>query len=258
MSFDKEYISEFKLGVVTDTWDLDGEVIETKKVKKLNTVDVSEKLSKLIGKYRQTPPMYSAIKYNGKPLYYYARRSQKVNVKPRLVIINDIELLSLKENICTVRINCSSGTYIRSIAHEVGEMFGCGAAVKKLVRTKIGNYDVKDSIKLEDFISNKVNVSTGVLKRKSYFISLEEVLNDKLNIYIRDRYKIIVKNGQSIIGLMIDEDRTKSDKILTGGELVKVRDTDCKLLAIHEILSKVDLSRNSDKYIKLTKSIVIC
>ena len=111
----------------------------------------------------------SAIKYKGKPLYYYARKGKKVKAEPRLVKINNIGMLSLAGDILTVKINCSSGTYVRSIANEVGKMLGCGAAVKSLTRTRIGTFNVKNSVKLKDFINEKFDSED--LCRKSFFIS---------------------------------------------------------------------------------------
>ena len=256
LSMDKEYVSEFKLGVVTDTWDLDGRIVESKKIKNLNAADTEKKLSSLIGEYRQVPPIYSAIKYKGKPLYYYARKGKKVKAEPRLVKINNIGMLSLAGDILTVRINCSSGTYVRSIANEVGEMLGCGAAVKSLTRTKIGTFNVKNSIKLEDFVSEKFDSED--LYKKPFFISLEEVLRDNQDIYVKDEYKKMVKNGQPVSKMMIDNSKIKSRIVLKKGELVKIKDTSGKLMAIHEIFNETDYKKCFNEYIKLTKSIVIC
>ncbi len=253
---DKEYVSEFKLGVVTETWDLDGRIVESKKIKNLNAADTAKKLSSLIGEYRQVPPIYSAIKYKGKPLYYYARKGKKVKVEPRLVKINNIDMLSLAGDILTVKINCSSGTYIRSIANEVGKMLGCGAAVKSLTRTKIGTFNVKNSVKLKDFINEKFD--GGEFYKKSFFISLEEVLHDNQDIYIKDEYKKMVKNGQPVSKIMIDNSKIKNRIVLKKGELVKIKDTDGKLVAIHEIFSETDYKKCFNGYMKLTKSIIVC
>lgn len=151
---DKEYIATVQFGKNTDTYDIEGEVISTsdKLVKKEEVVGA---LKVFEGEILQMPPMYSAIKIKGKKLYDYARSGIKVDVPPRKVTIKNIELLDFDEvsKQAQVLVACSKGTYIRSIAYDLGENLGCGAHLIKLVRTKAGKFDVENSVNLDDFDS---------------------------------------------------------------------------------------------------------
>lgn len=148
---DKTYIATVKLGVVTDTLDMSGTIVEEK------TVQVTEEqilsvLSGFIGTISQIPPMYSAIKINGKKLYELARKGQEVERKPRQVTI--YELLPMEMNIekdeFTIQVTCSKGTYIRSLCQDIGERLGCGAAMKSLVRTRVGQFTLEKAKMLSE------------------------------------------------------------------------------------------------------------
>lgn len=148
---DKEYIAAVKFGQTTDTYDLEGEVVQTYN-KKVVKNEVFHALKSFEGKIEQFPPIYSAIKVNGKKLYEYARHGQEVEIKPRSVYISKIKLEEFDEENQTARIivACSKGTYIRSIAHDLGQNLGCGAHLSALERTKAGMFLLNNSIKLED------------------------------------------------------------------------------------------------------------
>jgi tRNA pseudouridine55 synthase len=151
MKKDKVYMTEFLLGTVTDTNDLDGAIICQKDFSGI-TQDIIEKaLDNFRGEILQTPPMYSAIKHKGQKLYELARKGITIERKPRKIFIKEAKLLSYNKGLLGLRIECSSGTYIRSIAHDLGETLGCGATVSSLRREKIGDYDVKDAVTQEDF-----------------------------------------------------------------------------------------------------------
>ncbi|MDR3113301.1 MAG: tRNA pseudouridine(55) synthase TruB [Endomicrobium sp.] len=163
MKKDKVYRTSFLLGTATDTNDLDGAVVCKKDFSGI-TADIIEKaLDNFRGEILQTPPMYSAIKHKGQKLYELARKGITVERKPRKVFIKEAKLLSYDNGTLDLRIECSSGTYIRSIAHDLGEMIECGAAVASLRREKIGNYDVKDAITQKDF-DDKEKIIAKIIK----------------------------------------------------------------------------------------------
>lgn len=148
---DKEYLAEVSFGKSTDTYDLDGETI-SENDNKISSRDVIEGLKLFEGEILQTPPIYSALKVNGKKLYEYARSGQEVKIEPRKVTIEKIELKSFDEENqkAEVLIKCSKGTYIRSIAHDLGQNLKVGAHLSKLIRTQAGKFFVDKAIPLDE------------------------------------------------------------------------------------------------------------
>jgi len=190
----------------------------------------------------------------GKPLYHYARKGKKIHLDKRMVNIYDIKLISLKKDALDLKIKCSSGTYVRSIARKIGSILGYGAIVTQLLRTKIGDFYVEDSAETEkiiELISNKWS-----LRSKSYLLTIEKILENKPDLYVSKGYKKHVANGHPICGYMIDEKRNV-DYILEKGNVLKIKDLDGNILAIHEIISEAQLSDIIKKEIRFTKSIVI-
>lgn len=147
---DKEYLATVQFGKTTDTYDLDGNVVRTYD-KKVCAESIREKLRLFEGEIEQFPPIYSAVKVNGKKLYDYARQGLDVEIKPRKVNIYKIELKEFDEinQSAKIIVECSKGTYIRSIAHDLGEKLGCGGYLTSLERTKAGVFDSESSIMLE-------------------------------------------------------------------------------------------------------------
>ena len=146
----KEYICTIKLGYISNTYDKEGEIIKTnKEIPSLEKT--KEILESFKGKILQKPPIYSAIKIKGIPLYKLAREGKKIDVKEREVEVYDLEVLSFQNDLLTLRIKVSSGFYVRSFANELGEKLGCGAYLEKLIRTKINNFDLEFALTFEDF-----------------------------------------------------------------------------------------------------------
>ncbi len=154
---DKEYVATVQFGANTDTYDLEGEVI-ARFEKKVSKIDVVSAIKNFEGEIEQIPPIYSAIKVNGKKLYEYARKGQEVEIKSRKVNIYQIKLLDFDSNAQTARIKvaCSKGTYIRSIAYDLGKILGCGGYLIKLERTKAGAFHIENSVKLESLTSENM------------------------------------------------------------------------------------------------------
>jgi len=150
MKKDKVYVSSFLLGTVTDSGDLDGNVISRNDVSNINVKLIKKMTETFKGEIFQIPPMYSSLKRNGRRLYEFARRGIEIEREARKVIIKNFDVLSYKEGIVKVRIECSSGTYIRTLAQDLGDALKCGATVKTLRREKIDVFDVKDALKFED------------------------------------------------------------------------------------------------------------
>ncbi|MDR1259935.1 MAG: tRNA pseudouridine(55) synthase TruB [Endomicrobium sp.] len=146
---DKIYTSSFILGIVTNTYDLSGNIISKIDVTNININKIKTAIETLKGKIYQVPPMYSALKYKGKKLYELARKGIEIERKPREIIIKQFDILSYKENVIEVKIKCSSGTYIRALAYDLGNILGCGATVKSIRREKIDIFDVKNALKFE-------------------------------------------------------------------------------------------------------------
>ncbi len=148
---DKEYIAVFKLGLNTDTGDITGEIINQRPVS-ANKEKVLAEMENFKGEIKQYPPMYSAVKVNGQPLYKLARQGVTVERKQRTAIIKELEMLDHNEdeNTYTIRVLCGEGTYIRTLVEDIGENLGCGAVLTSLTRTKACGYSLEDTITLED------------------------------------------------------------------------------------------------------------
>jgi tRNA pseudouridine55 synthase len=146
---DKRYHVVIQLGNVTDTGDAEGQVLETRPVPKISAENISSCLAKNTGRIKQIPPMYSALKYQGKRLYELAREGEYIERKPRSITIYDIQCLAYANELMTLVVSCSKGTYIRTLAEDIGRGFGCGAFVKELRRLDVGQFSLSKAWTLE-------------------------------------------------------------------------------------------------------------
>ena len=157
---DKEYLATVQFGAATNTFDLDGEKVFTSD-KEVSRDDIKEGLKSFEGEILQFPPIFSAIKVKGKKLYEYARKGEEVEIQPRKVVIENIELKNFDEELqqAQILLKCSKGTYIRSIANDLGKNLGCGGYLIKLIRTQAGKFRVENSVQLDgiDVKSNLIN-----------------------------------------------------------------------------------------------------
>lgn len=157
---DKEYLATVQFGAATNTFDLDGEKVFTSD-KKVSRDDIKEGLKSFEGEILQFPPIFSAIKVKGKKLYEYARKGEEVEIQPRKVVIENVELKNFDEELqqAQILLKCSKGTYIRSIANDLGKNLGCGGYLIKLIRTQAGKFRVENSVQLDgiDVESNLIN-----------------------------------------------------------------------------------------------------
>ena len=142
---DKVYLAEVKFGVRTSSGDLDGEVIATRSVDLLET-QVRQALEGFLGEIEQVPPMHSALKHQGRPLYEYARKGIEIERPARRVVVHSLELESFTGDACVLRVHCGKGFYVRALADDLGEVLGCGAHLSGLRRTAVGRFDIADAV----------------------------------------------------------------------------------------------------------------
>lgn len=195
INHDKIYNVTLQLGEKTDTADSEGKVIETKEVKEktLKKENIEKILEKFKGKQEQIPPIYSAIKVNGKKLYEYARKGQEVEIKPRKIEIYNIELLNInkKQKQIEFQVSCSKGTYIRSLCEDIAQRLGTVGYMLELKRIQVGNFNIKEAItieQLENNIDNKEFIEEN-------FIQFEKIFKNKEKIELDDRKLRLFLNG---------------------------------------------------------------
>ncbi len=145
----KTYLAEIELGVETDTLDAEGKVIFTADASHIDRQVVEKALKPFTGTIQQTPPMFSALKRNGTPLYELARRGETVEIEPRTVTVYRLDLIDFSSPFVTIDVECGSGTYIRSIARDLGQALGVGGHIKSLRRTTYGEFDINNSVNLD-------------------------------------------------------------------------------------------------------------
>lgn len=183
INHDKEYEVVLELGKKTSTADVEGEVIKEKEVPAeiFEEQNVKEILKTFIGKQEQVPPIYSAIKVNGKKLYEYARKGQEVKLEPRKIEIYNIELLNINkdEKQISFRVKCSKGTYIRSLCEDIAEKLGTVGLMKELKRTVVGDFKIENAIKVEELKEKIEN------EDYTYIISIEEIFSQSGRIDLK-------------------------------------------------------------------------
>ena len=146
MEGDKEYEATLQLGVTTETQDPEGRILDKRPVPVLSENVIQNCMKRFTGLQLQTPPSYSALKHKGKPLYYYARKGIKVDKEPREVDIKELECIDSGRDTMTIRVVCSKGTYIRTLAADIGEFLGCGAYLSKLKRIRNGYFSIENCL----------------------------------------------------------------------------------------------------------------
>ncbi len=200
----KEYQGVLKLGVRTDTQDMTGKIIQSYDGDiNFSKKEIEEVVQGFVGNISQIPPMYSALKVNGKKLYDLARQGIEVERKPRNITIHYINIDEVNMPYVTMTIGCSKGTYIRTLFNDIGDKLKTYGAMEKLLRTKSGNFVLDNTIKLSEI---ECLVKEDALMNCDSFITTDEVLSDFQKIHLKDEYKRFVMNGNMIDAKMIDED----------------------------------------------------
>ena len=187
----KTYIATVQLGLTTTTGDQEGEVLSQKEVV-LKSNQLQETLQKFIGDITQIPPMFSALKFEGKPLYEYARQGIEIERKPRPVTIYDIKLNKIEESIVILEVICSKGTYIRTLAEDIGHVLGCGAHLKGLERTQTGNFQLPDALTIEAL------EAMSMASREKTLLPVDALLEGLSSIELTVTETEAIKKGQAI------------------------------------------------------------
>lgn len=198
----KKYRVIAKLGIQTSTLDSYGKITKISKVC-FNELEYQSALKSFLGKIIQKPPFYSAIKYKGVPLYKYARKGIFVPIKSRFVKIYSLKSLYKKDNIIELEITCSSGTYIRSIINDLGELLKCGAHVIFLRRSKVSFYSISSSITIDQlkFLKKKYfkkSIDCFLKKFSKFLIPIHSLVSNFPKFYISKKEFNFIKNGQSV------------------------------------------------------------
>ena len=186
MSEEKIYRAEMKLGEITDTYDLEGEVTETYDFSHVTEEEVVKVVNSFIKTYEQIPPIYSAIKVAGKRLYEYAREGKEVEIKGRKITIHNISNIEVNIPYIKFDVECSKGTYIRSLCFDIGKELNCGGVMTSLIRLKSGIFNIEDSIDLsgierDDILNN--------------IISIEEIFSKLNELNLNEKFSKLVCNG---------------------------------------------------------------
>ena len=187
----KTYIATIQLGITTSTGDQEGEVVSEKEVV-LNEAQLKDTLKKFIGDITQIPPMYSALKFEGKPLYEYAREGIEIERKSRQIKIYGIKLIEIEGSTITIEVLCSKGTYIRTLAEDIGQALGCGGHLKGLERTQTGNFQLSDALSIETL------EAMSMASREKALLPVDALLEGLPSIKLTTAETDAIKKGQSI------------------------------------------------------------
>jgi tRNA pseudouridine55 synthase len=197
----KRYIAVIRLGYESETYDAEGEKTFIRNPSYVARSDIENALCDFVGTVMQIPPVFSAIKKNGQSLYKAARKGQQIEIEPREVTIYSCDLIEYKDDMVTVDVRCASGTYIRSIAHDLGEKLGCGAYIQKLTRTEYGPFRIENAVtleKLEEQLSNN---------ESPYLFDIDFILDDFERVDVSD------EECRNIIDGKLYAYETASDKL---------------------------------------------
>ncbi len=221
---DKTYKAVCRLGITTDTQDISGKVLQTSEA---NVTDkqLKEAVKSYIGEYLQLPPMYSAIKVDGKKLYELARQGIEIERERRRVVIYDIliEEFREEEQEFTVTVKCGKGTYIRTLLHDIGETLGCGATMVQLLRTAVGSFVVEKALRLSE-----IEALVQEDKLSGYLVTVDEVFHNLPKITLKQEHDKLIHNGNPFLPEQVIE---VSD--LTG-EQTRVYDSEDNFVGIYE------------------------
>ena len=200
---DKEYIATLKLGEKRDTADSEGAIIEERQIdySVLQKENVEKILQSFIGKQEQIPPMYSAIKINGKKLYEYARKNEKIELEPRHIEIYKMNLIDIIKDTIIFKVQCSKGTYIRSLCEDIAKRLNTVGYMQDLERSRVGKFDIKDSITIEELEQN-IEDSEFI---NQHFITIENYFKDKESIKLDEKRLSLFLNGVKLTHNLTDD-----------------------------------------------------
>lgn len=236
---DKTYEAVLLLGKVTDSQDITGKILSEGETSHLTEEQVKEVILGFLGAYDQIPPMFSALKVNGKKLYELARDGKEVERKPRRVFIHEIKILEMDLPRVRMEVTCSKGTYIRTLCHDIGGKLGCGGCMESLLRTRVERFQMKDSLKLDEVRQLK---EEGTLDEK--IIPIDEMFSYR-KVYLKPAAAAAVKNGN---GFYKSDILWMSEMIedIQAGEQVLVYDEEKNFIALYEY-------KGTQKFFKIVK-----
>ena len=188
----KEYIATLRLGLMTDTQDISGKVLEEREVL-VSPQEVRRVILSFLGDSMQIPPMYSALKVNGKKLYELAREGKEVERAARPITVYGIEVLQEEHPEYVFKVECSKGTYIRTLCHDIGEQLGCGAVMTKLIRSRVGEFEIEKAHTLDELQSL---ADQGILSRA--IVPVEMMFEDYPALVVKESSHKVIQNGNQL------------------------------------------------------------
>ena len=194
LGWSKVYKAEIKLGVATDTYDATGKIIQQADPSRISREQFETALGSFCGSISQTPPMYSALKYHGQRLYELARAGVTVSRESRQVKIYQLKLIDFKLPVVTIEVECGRGTYIRSLAHDLGKLLSCGAHLKSLIRSRYGPFDIVDAVspsQLED--------ACRYNHWQDMVYSMDTVLTNWTAVVVSKQQELVLRNGGPLV-----------------------------------------------------------
>ncbi|MBE6049454.1 MAG: tRNA pseudouridine(55) synthase TruB [Clostridium sp.] len=189
MKAEKTYFVTFKLGIKTNTYDLEGEITEEKDISNITKEETLKAINSFVGEYSQIPPMFSALKKDGVRLYDLARQGIEIEREGRLITIYNIKNIEISMPYVSMEVTCSKGTYIRSLCYDIGEKLNVGATMVELRRTKTSTFSEEDSINIEDLTEENIN---------DFIISIEEALKMYPRIDVNNGFSKLFINGVKV------------------------------------------------------------
>ena len=239
---DKTYETVMLLGKTTDTQDISGRVLEENQEMFIDENTLKEAILSFVGDYMQVPPMYSALKVNGKKLYELARDGIEVERKARPVRIHDIRILDIDFPKIRMEISCSKGTYIRTLCHDIGQKLGCGACMEELTRTKVSRFHIDNSLTLSQ-IQEKQN--NGTLCQ--ILIPIEEMFSEYDAVYLKEEYVSFIYNGNIFLPKHMSNHIALKD-----GKKVRVYDNKGHFVAIYQFVKEKYLFKIEKMFLERT------
>ena len=224
----KRYKAEIELGATTDTYDSSGQITHRSDPADITREQLDITLGSFRGIIQQTPPMYSAVKHQGQPLYKLARAGIEIERKSRPVTIHHLEIIDWQKPSITVEIECSKGTYIRTLAYDLGEALGCGAYLKSLVRTGCGSFDIEGSISMPEL---EEAFRHGYWQH--YVHAIDKALSHQRAIVVNDTTEEMIRQGKPVTL----EDSSNSDRNGNTTQYCRAYSLDGRFLAILESVS---------------------
>lgn len=250
LSWDKEYHAVLRLGEVTDTQDATGSVLARRSTEGLTEEAIRATVARFQGRLTQLPPMYSAVKVSGMPLYKAARSGKIVERVPREVMIHKIEVLKIDSRDISLHVHCSKGTYIRTLCADIGDALGVGGHLLTLVRTRVGPFPLRDSLCIQDLPAMYL---TGQLAEA--VISLDEALKGLPDVVVDDAAAIRVRHGGAVSFKAVQWNRWPGLTEAKTDRPVRIKDTNGRLLAIG-VVSAGALGHAREGSIAITKVLV--